>query len=149
MRRICYYDSILFVGMLSFHMLQPDRGEWDAMRSILAGKKELISGGIISLIGYLLSPMSWWNDAFINIPLSWLLASILCLVFPLNFSFMMIFFYWITNFAGIILMHAGIKRSMKTKLTGKDMLIYLVTSLGYTIVLVLLIQIGIIKKIKW
>ena len=110
--------------------------------------RDLVSGGIISLIGYMLSPMSWWNDAFINIPLSWVLASTVCLIFPLNFSYTMIFFYWMTNFAGILLMHIGSKKALKREMTRKELFIYLITSLGYTFLLIFLIQAGIVKKIN-
>jgi hypothetical protein len=33
-----------------------------------------IRGGILATLGYLLSPASWYNDLFINIPLAYLFA---------------------------------------------------------------------------
>ncbi len=30
--------------------------------------------GIVAVIGYLLSPLSWWNDLFVNVPLAYLFA---------------------------------------------------------------------------
>jgi len=68
-----------------------------------------IYGGTLTVVGYLLSPLSWWNDLFINIPLAYLFA---CLVrFVINGYFLpsMVVGYWITNIAGFIMMHVGIK----------------------------------------
>ena len=30
-----------------------------------------IKGGVVAMIGFLLSPLSWWNDAFVNIPIAY------------------------------------------------------------------------------
>jgi hypothetical protein len=39
-----------------------------------------IKGGILVTLGFLLSPVSWWNDIFVNIPLAY--------IFALPFGFM-------------------------------------------------------------
>ena len=41
--------------------------------------KRRLGAGIIAFIGYILSPLSWWNDTFINLPLAWLFASLVSL----------------------------------------------------------------------
>ena len=38
-----------------------------------------IGAGIVAVIGYLLSPLSWWNDTFVNLPLAYLFASLVSL----------------------------------------------------------------------
>lgn len=70
-------------------------------------------GGVIALIGFLLSPLSWWNDLVINFPFSYILA----LPFGwINRSFFLPAFitaYWFTNILGLFLMQKGCKRIVK------------------------------------
>jgi len=32
--------------------------------------KRKVTGGILGLVGFMLSPLSWWNDLFVNVPLA-------------------------------------------------------------------------------
>src|SRR5438105_1453125 len=36
--------------------------------------KTKTAGGIMTFIGFMLSPLSWWNDLFVNIPIAWVFA---------------------------------------------------------------------------
>lgn len=104
--------------------------------------KRKIKGGILTTIGYILSPVSWWNDIFINIPLAY--------VFALPFGFFskdlflpaMIVGYWITNVVGFILMHHGVK-DLITKETKKyirkELVKDIIMSLIYTVIVVILV----------
>ena len=66
-----------------------------------------LKGGIRAVIGYLLSPLSWWNDPFINLPLAWLFASAVGLISHRLFVPAMVVGYWLTNVAGIWLLSQG------------------------------------------
>lgn len=66
-----------------------------------------ISNGIIFYIGWVLSPLTWWNDQFVNIPLSYLLANLLLSIFPLQFKWLVIISYYFTNLLGILFMYLG------------------------------------------
>jgi hypothetical protein len=61
--------------------------------------------GLVFFIGWLLSPFTWWNDAFINMPLSFLLANLLFYITHLPFAWLVIGSYWFTNFLGIFFMY--------------------------------------------
>jgi hypothetical protein len=104
-------------------------------------KIKRISGGILTVIGYLLSPLSWWNDLVVNIPLAYVFAWLVGLVVPGYFLASMIVGYWLTNIAGFVMMHAGIKmvalKEVKIEFL-KDFLI----SLAYTLVMVVFYRIG-------
>ena len=53
-----------------------------------------IVGGILFVVGWVFSPLTWWNDGLINLPIAWLLAS---WVVPSNgktFEFFFLFFYF-------------------------------------------------------
>jgi hypothetical protein len=63
--------------------------------------------GFLFFVGWLLSPFTWWNDAFINIPLSYILASLIFYVIPLPFKWLVIVIYWFTNLVGLFFMYAG------------------------------------------
>ncbi len=66
-----------------------------------------IVGSVLATLGFLLSPLSWWNDLIFNIPLAYLLASLANLLVPGYFSMFMVLAYWLTNIAGLVLMHRG------------------------------------------
>ncbi len=59
----------------------------------------------IFIIGWILSPFTWWNDAFINIPLSYLMANILFYFIRVKFVWLVVFCYWLTNAIGLLLMY--------------------------------------------
>jgi len=106
-------------------------------------------GGSLIVIGFILSPLSWWNDLIINIPLSYLFA----LPFAaFNRSFFLPSFitgYWISNILGLILIHNGTKKIITKKESTKDfkkeLIKMLIWSTFYTILIVILVLIGIIK----
>ena len=111
-------------------------------------KKEKIKGSVLFIIGYMLSPLSWWNDIFVNIPLAY--------VFALPFGFIsrnlflpaMVVGYWITNIIGLILMHhevVNLVSKEKKKYTRKELVKDLAVSLIYTIVIIILAFLGLLK----
>jgi hypothetical protein len=56
-----------------------------APKEQVAWKRE-IAGGTLALIGYMLSPLSWWNDMFINVPLALAFAWVISLFWPSAFG---------------------------------------------------------------
>jgi len=94
-------------------------------------------------IGYLLSPLSWWNDAFINLPLAYLFGSGLFLLSKRLFFPGMVIGYWLTNFVGFLLMHKGVEGMMQKKkgTLRKSLLV----SLFYTGIIFLLYGLKIIR----
>lgn len=63
---------------------------------------------VLVAIGYLLSPLSWWNDLFVNLPLSWLIARPFGWISGRLFLPAMVVAYWATNIAGLVLLHLGV-----------------------------------------
>jgi len=110
---------------------------------------------LVMAVGYLLSPFSWWNDLFINLPLAYLGAVVLSLVSRKLFAPAMILGYWLTNLLGIFLMHqAGWRIATAATDSGKDAiflnrrrstLINILTTLGYSLIVIVLISAGVIK----
>jgi hypothetical protein len=107
-----------------------------------------IKSFFIAVVGFILSPLSWWNDLFVNIPLAYLFAIPFGFISEKYFLPAMIVGYWITNIVGFILLHYGLvgmfqkekKKYSRTQLL-KDFLI----SIVYTIIVVLLVHFEILR----
>jgi hypothetical protein len=99
----------------------------------------------VFFLGWLLSPLTTWNDVFINIPLAYLAASLFFKVFHGNFAFQVIVFYWLSNGLGILLMYTAGRNVLKEKrLSFKSVL---TTLLIYSIVLFLLDKFIVLRPI--
>lgn len=109
-----------------------------------------LASGIVAFIGYLLSPLSWWNDPFINLPLSWLFASLVSLASHRLFAPAMIVGYWLTNIAGLLMMAsgtAGVVAGDSQRHRRRQLLLSLAAATGYTLLILLLFRFGILKPL--
>jgi hypothetical protein len=109
-----------------------------------------IGAGIVAVIGYLLSPLSWWNDAFINLPLAWLFASLVSLASHGLFAPAMIVGYWLTNVAGLLLMAhgtVGVVAGGSPRLGKRQLVWSLVAATGYTLLIVWLYACGVLRPL--
>jgi hypothetical protein len=109
-----------------------------------------ISGGIVVTIGYILSPLSWWNDLFVNIPIAYAFGWLASLISKSAFLPVFIVSYWLTNIAGLIMLHKGIQRMAakedgKTTYSAKGLMRDIVLSLIYTGVIIILVKLGMLK----
>src|SRR5262245_33585127 len=66
-----------------------------------------LAGIAILLVGWMLSPLSWWNDIFINMPIAIAFGYIVALFVPPWFKAGVIVGYALTNVLGFVLMSAG------------------------------------------
>jgi len=115
-------------------------------------KKHLVQGSVLGVIGFILSPLSWWNDAFVNIPLAigfgWLVAT---LYKPL-FQPAVVVGYWLTNVLGFVLMHKGAEKMARgdavLRYSRKDLVRDVIISLIYTAVIVALLKAGILHPLQ-
>jgi len=126
------------------------------LRAPMAWKRK-VSGSILGVIGFMLSPLSWWNDAVVNLPLAWLFASAVGLVYKpaavpnsTAFDTSVIIGYWFTNVLGFVLMHKGaheILTKEQKKYSRRALLRDVGVSLLYTALIVVLIKMGVLKPI--
>ncbi len=93
-------------------------------------------GGVGAAVGYILSPLSWWNDLVVNIPLALGIARALNYVAGLPYTLGFALGYWATNIAGIVLMVAGGRLALSGRAGRKDLLVGIAASTLYTIVAV-------------
>jgi len=112
-----------------------------------------MEGGILGFVGFMLSPLSWWNDLFVNIPLALAFAWIISQFYKPAFEVACIIGYWLTNVAGFVLMHKGAKRMLTPgetapKYSWRDLAKDVAVSLLYTALIVVLIKFRIIQPIN-
>ncbi|MBD2189726.1 hypothetical protein H6F41_16465 [Pseudanabaena sp. FACHB-723] len=102
-----------------------------------------IKGGILLVVGYLLSPLCWWNDLIINLPIAYGFGYVISLWRSDWFFGAAIAGYWLSNLVGIVLMQMGTKDILQT--TGKkrsfsqEIFSGVLTSTAYTAVIVALV----------
>jgi hypothetical protein len=97
-------------------------------------------GGSAVVIGFILSPLSWWNDLVVNIPLSYAFAVPFGAVDRQLFIPMFIAGYWLSNVLGFFLMHLGAKNILaKTTTNPKPLRKVILQNLGISLVYTLLI----------
>jgi uncharacterized membrane protein len=103
--------------------------------------------GLIGL-GYLLSPLCWWNDLIFNLPVAYGFGYLCKLLDPGFFLPGAIAGYWLSNLVGIVLMQFGlidvVQNPAKERNFKKELLMGVATSTAYTVAVVLVIQLKII-----
>lgn len=103
----------------------------------------------MATVGYLLSPLSWWNDLYVNVPVAYMFAWLVSFFDRRLFGVSLVFFYWITNLAGLLLLHKGLYSIAKGESEGgrsvKSLLFDVVLSVVYSGILVLLVHAGTLR----
>jgi hypothetical protein len=102
-----------------------------------------IKGGFLLAVGYLLSPLCWWNDLIINLPIAYGFGYVISLWRSEWFFGAAIAGYWLTNLVGIVMMQMGTKDIMQTTAKKRsfrqEVFSGLLTSTAYTAVIVALV----------
>lgn len=111
-------------------------------------KKRRVKAAVIAIIGFVLSPLSWWNDLLVNIPLAYAFAIPFGAVSRSWFLPALVVGYWITNIVGFLMLHQGLTgffakeaKPYTKKMFAKDLII----SVLYTLLVVILVQLGWIR----
>lgn len=105
-----------------------------------------IRGGLLVAIGYLLSPLCWWNDLVFNLPVAYGFGYLCSWI---NASWLLpgaIVGYWLSNLVGIVMMQFGaIDVLDKTRNFRKDLWTGFVTSTAYTLAVLALVQLKVLN----
>jgi hypothetical protein len=113
--------------------------------------KRKASGGILAFVGYMLSPLSWWNDLFVNVPLALVFAWVVSFFYKPAFGGSLVLGYWLTNVLGFVLMQKGGEKIFSKQdkpYTGRALLRDMAISLVYTGVIVFLVKVEILKPVE-
>jgi hypothetical protein len=107
-----------------------------------------LRGSFFLVIGYLLSPLSWWNDLFFNLPVAYGFGYLCSFISANLFLPCAIAGYWLSNLAGILLMQVGIldvlPLAAKERNLKKELLMGLASATVYTLVILALLQLKIL-----
>ncbi len=115
------------------------------------GWQRKVGGGFLAAVGFMLSPLSWWNDLFVNVPLAVAFGWLVSLVYQPAFNPAVVVGYWLTNVAGFILMHKGAQQMLKDEpkpYRASDLFKDLAVSLIYTLLIVALIKLQVLKPVQ-
>jgi hypothetical protein len=113
-----------------------------------------LKGSVIACIGFILSPFSWWNDLYVNIPIAYVCGWLISLLYPRLFLSAFAGAYLATNILGFILLHKGLSRTLsktdseEIRYTKKNFLKDIAISLFYTAIMVLLVQLRVIQPLQ-
>ncbi len=131
------------VGQASQEELQPTAD--GIFRQVTFTK---LKGGFFLVVGYLLSPLCWWNDLVFNLPIAYFFGYICSLLSPKLLLPCAIIGYWLSNIIGILLMQAGamdvLQNQPQQRDLKKELFTGLVSSTVYTLVILALIQLKIL-----
>ncbi len=97
-----------------------------------ARRGRLALRAVLFTVGYLLSPLTFWNDAFVNIPIAYAIAYLASLALgPAMFPVVFLAAYNATNIIGLLLMHIGARGGVS--LRARDVAEMIVASILYTL----------------
>ncbi|MCC5614748.1 hypothetical protein LC605_06610 [Nostoc sp. CHAB 5836] len=109
-----------------------------------------LRGGFFLILGYLLSPLCWWNDLLFNLPIAYGFGYICSLLSPKLLLPCSIIGYWLSNIVGILLMQFGSKdifqKEPQDHNLKKELFTGLISSTVYTLLIILLIQLKILDS---
>ncbi|MEM6253357.1 MAG: hypothetical protein AAF821_10580 [Cyanobacteria bacterium P01_D01_bin.156] len=66
-----------------------------------------LRGGALMGVGYMLSPLSWWNDLFFNLPIALVFGYGVSWFNPHWFLPSTVVGYWLSNVIGMVMMQFG------------------------------------------
>ena len=131
-------EELSVAGQSTLEQLQP------AQKGFQEVMLKKLRGGFFLVIGYLLSPLCWWNDLFFNLPIAYFFGYVCSLLSPNLLLPCSILGYWLSNIAGILLMQVGavdiLQGQPKERSLKKELLTGLVSSTIYTLVILALVQ---------
>ncbi|BBD54581.1 hypothetical protein [Planktothrix agardhii] len=105
-------------------------------------------GGILVFLGFMMSPLCWWNDLIFNLPIAYGFGYIFSKLSQDLFFPSSILGYWLSNLVGILLMQYGamnvVESSTPERNIKKDLAIGVFSSTAFTLIMVALFQSNII-----
>lgn len=107
-----------------------------------------LQGGLWVGLGYMLSPLSWWNDLFFNLPIALAFGYAVSWIYADWFLPGTVVGYWLSNVIGIVMMQLGATDLLfddRQQNLKRDVLMGVGGSTLYTIVMALLVYFGILQ----
>ena len=97
---------------------------------------------VLVIVGFILSPLSWWNDMVVNVPISYLLSWPFAAIDERLFLPAFVAAYWLTNLIGLLMIHWGGHKMIRGQHVEISVRHSLLASLVYTLIIALLVWQG-------
>ena len=97
---------------------------------------------VIATIGFILSPLTWWNDMIVNVPLAYLFSLPFSLINEQLFLPSFILGYWLTNLLGFLLLHYGGEGLVHQRRPTISIKRSIIISVIYSVIMVILVLLG-------
>lgn len=108
-----------------------------------------LRGGLLLVIGYLLSPLCWWNDLIFNLPIAYLFGYLCSLIVSDWLLPGAIAGYWLSNIVGILLMQFGVvdvfQGQTQEHNLKKELITGVITSTLYTLLILALVHFHVLE----
>lgn len=105
---------------------------------------------VLLAVGWMLSPLCWWNDLLVNLPVAWVFARVARWIEPAWYASGLVLGYWLSNVLGIVLMQSGALAMLDNpdapRNRQREWLIGLATSTAYTLAVVVLVRVGLLPN---
>jgi hypothetical protein len=110
-----------------------------------ASAKRPLNRTLVGFVGFMLSPLSWWNDAFVNLPIAYVLALPFSLIGEGWFLPALVAGYWLTNVAGLLLLHWSLTGAGTPGIRRSQWVRSVLAALAYTGIIAALALAGVLK----
>lgn len=97
---------------------------------------------ILVATGFILSPLSWWNDLLVNVPLAYLFSLPFSLMNEHLFLPAFILGYWLTNLLGFLMLHWGGEGLAYRRRSTMSVQRSLFVSVLYSVIMIFLVSAG-------
>lgn len=92
--------------------------------------------------GFVLSPLTWWNDAVVNVPLAYVFSLPFSLLSDKLFLPSFLLGYLLSNVLGLMMMHWGGEALLRHKRPTMNVRRSLLVSVVYLFILIILVLLG-------
>ena len=104
--------------------------------------KRRLLDAIMATTGFILSPLSWWNDILVNVPLAYLFSWPFSAMHEQLFVPSFIIGYWLTNLLGLIMLHLGSAGLLQKRQDKFNFKTSFVVSLIYSALIFVIVMLG-------
>jgi len=107
--------------------------------------KRRFTDSVLVTIGFILSPLTWWNDMVVNVPLAYVFSFPFSLIDQQLFLPSFILGYWLSNLLGFLLLHWGGENLIRKKRTIFSVKRSLIISMLYSIIVIILVLLDLLS----
>ena len=104
--------------------------------------RDQLGNYLLVTVGFILSPLTWWNDAVVNVPLAYLFSLPFTLVSKTLFLPSFLLGYWLSNLLGFLMMHWGGEGWLYHRHPTISLQRSIIVSMVYSIIILILVLLG-------